>query len=172
MGHPLSDFSREQERFAHMPRKKGSTPAEFVTASQAIQWLAKPNRSAAKHETSWDSAQARVIRAHVNGRINLIGRKEDVTGLAGKPTPLERIPSKYFAHDVVLGDSLFARPHKKGPPVTRETWRDVKMARSEFEAEFKHTSAEAALLRWWKETTRREGRSPTERDAFLEFAQR
>jgi hypothetical protein len=158
-----------------------SRPAEFITASQALHFLADPKRGASREDAGnagrasegrWDMAQARLIEAHVKGRINLIGRKGDVADFDGKLGPFARIPNRYFAYDVILGDSLIARPRRHGPPATRKIWRDVKMARSEFEAAFKSTSAEAALRRWWKEKTARDGRPPSESDAYIEFAQR
>src|SRR5436305_8690978 len=129
-----------------MPRRKGATPAQFITASQALHYLANPKRSTSKAghagKALWDIAQARLIRAHIKGTITLIGRKVDVADFDGKPHPFERIPNQYFAHDVILGDSLIACPRRNRVPGTREIWRDVKMARSEFETEFKSASAE------------------------------
>lgn len=56
---------------------------------------------------------------------------------------------------------------RNGMPSSREFWRDVKMARSEFESEFKSTSAETAFRKWWTEKTEHDGLPPTERDAYL-----
>jgi hypothetical protein len=171
-----SHFLQEKGDSQAMARKKGSTPAEFITASEAIRYLADPkhgaSRSGRASETRWDEAQARLIKAHVKGRINLIGRKGDVGDFDDKPGPFKRIPDKFFSRDVILGDSLITRPPRKGLPATRKIWREVKMTRNEFEAEFKSASAEAALLAWWKDRTKREGKPPTARDAYLQFAQR
>jgi hypothetical protein len=153
-------------------------PAEFITASQALDFLVGPNGPplhpyATGHpgETRWEMAQACLISAHTEQRINLIGRKGDMSNLDARSRAFERIPNEYFAHDVVLGDSLVAPP-RRGGRTNGEFWRDVKMRRKAFEAEFKFSSAEDALIRWWKAKTRHDGKPPTEQDAHLLFAQR
>jgi hypothetical protein len=117
-------------------------------------------------------AQACLIGAHIEGRVNLVGRKGDVSDLDAKSDTFERIPNEYFEHDVVLGETLVAPPRRPGQLADAEFWRDVKMPRTEFEAAFKSSSAEDALLRWWKAKTRHDGKPPTEWDAYLLFAQR
>ena len=160
-----------------MPRK--NIPGYFFTATQVLNYLANPKQSASANanesrpsEANWEKAQARLIKAHLKGKINLIGRKVDVGDFYAKPGPFERIPNQYFAHDAVLGDSLIARPSPVGVPIIREIWHEVKMKRSEFEAEFKSESTEAALRKWWMETWKRDGRPPTEKDAYWQFAVR
>ena len=169
--------SKTARRRPHKP--PAAIQAEFVTPSQALDYLSgskgPPLRAYAtgrRGETRWDMAQACLIKAHIEGRVNLVGRKGDVSDLDTISTALERIPNAYFAHDVILGDSLVAPPSRRGEHANAEFWRDVKMPRREFEAAFKSSSAEDALLRWWKAKARYDGKPPTERDAYMLFAQR
>jgi len=169
--------SKTARRRPHKP--PAAIQAEFVTPSQALGYLAGPKgpplrayATGRRDETLWDMAQACLIKAHIEGRVNLAGRKGDASNLEAKSDAFERIPNEYFAHDVILGDSLVAPPHRRGPLANAEFWRDVKMPRREFEAAFKSSSAEDALLRWWKAKTRYDGKPPTEMDAYLLFAQR
>ncbi len=177
MPKPSPETSKKAGRRPHKP--PAATPAEFVTATQALDYLVGPKGPALHHyatgrrgETRRDMAQACLIKAHIEARVNLVGRKGDVSNLDAKSDAFERIPNEYFAHDVILGDSLVAPPHRRGQLANAEFWRDVKMPRQEFEAEFKSSSAEDALLRWWKAKARYDGKPPTERDAYLLFAQR
>lgn len=169
--------SKTARRRPHKP--PAAIPAEFITPSQALDYLAGPKgpslrlyATGRRGETRWDMAQACLIKAHIEGRVNLFGRKGDVSNLDAKSDAFERIPNEYFAHDVILGDSLVAPPRQRGQLATAEFWRDVRMPRLEFEEEFKSSSAEDALLRWWKAKARYDGKPPTERDAYLLFAQR
>jgi len=169
--------SKPGGRRPHKP--PAAIQAEFVTPSQALEYLAGPKgpplrqyATGRRHETLWDMAQACLIKAHIEGRINLVGRKGDVSDLDAKSDSFERIPNEYFEHDVVLGETLVAPPRRPGQLADAEFWRDVKMPRTEFEAAFKSSSSEAALLRWWKAKTRYDGKPPTEWDAYVLFAQR
>jgi hypothetical protein len=169
--------SKPAGRRPHKP--PAEIPAEFVTPSQALDYLAGPKgpplrlyATGRPGETRWDMAQACLIKAHIEGRINLVGRKGDVANLDAQSDAFERIPNEYFARDVVLGDTLVAPPSRRGQLADAEFWRDVKMPRVEFEAAFKSSSAENALLRWWKAKTRYDGKPPTEWDAYVLFAQR
>ena len=174
---PSSATSKASVR--RVRRKPTATPAEFITPSQALAYLAGPKGPPLSHhatgrrgETRRDMAQACLIAAHIEGRINLVGRRGDVNDLDARSDALERIPNDYFEHDIVLGDTLVAAPSRPGQLASAEFWRDVKMRREEFEAEFKSSSSEAALLRWWKAKTRHDGKPPTEYDALVLFAQR
>jgi hypothetical protein len=169
--------SKPSGRRPHKP--PAEIQAEFVTPSQALDYLTGPkgpplraHATGRRGETRWDMAQACLIAAHVEGRINLVGRKGDVSDLDAKSDAFERIPDEYFEHDVVLGDSLIASSYRRGKHAVAEFWRDVKMTRVEFEAAFKSSSSEDALLRWWKAKTRYDGKPPTEWDAYVLFAQR
>lgn len=163
-------------RKPHKPPAR--VPAEFVTASQALDYLVGPKGPelhpyATGHpgETRWEMAQACLIKAHKEKRINLIGRKGEMSNPGARSSAFARIPNEYFARDVILGDSLVAPP-RRGGRANGEFWRDVKMRRTEFEAEFKTSSAEEALIRWWKARMRHEGLPPTEYDALVMFAQK
>ncbi len=163
-------------RKPHKP--PAAIPAEFVTPSQALDYLAtpesssvRPSASGRRDETSWDMAQTRLIKAHIAGRINLVGRKGDVNDPDAVAEAFERIPNEIFAPGIILGDTIVAPPHRRGKPASGEFWRDVKMPRKEFEATFKPMSAEEALLKWWKAKTKQDGNPPAEYDAYLLFAQ-
>ncbi|HEX4158787.1 MAG TPA: AP2 domain-containing protein [Rhizomicrobium sp.] len=159
-------------------RPPAEIPAEFVTPSQALEYLTgpegsslRPHATSRRGETPWELAQARLIRAHIAGRVNLVGRKGDVNDLDAVSDVFERIPNEIFAPDIILGDTIVALPTRRGKPASGEFWRDVKMPRKEFEAAFKPSSAEDALLEWWKAKTKQDGKPPTEYDAYLQFAQ-
>jgi hypothetical protein len=164
-------------RRPHKP--PAAIPAEFIMPSQALAFLAGPKgpplgpyATGRRGQTPWEMAQACLIKAHIAGRVNLVGRKGDVGNLDAIPDVFERIPNDFFAPDVLLGDSLVAPPRRRGEQASGEFWRDVKMPRVEFEAAFKSVRAEDALLRWWKAKEKYDGKPPTERDAYLLFAQR
>ncbi|HLY05991.1 MAG TPA: AP2 domain-containing protein [Rhizomicrobium sp.] len=163
-------------RKPHKPPAR--VPAEFITASQALDYLVGPRGPplhpyAAGHrgETRREMAQACLIKAHTEQRIALVGRKGDMSNPAARSRAFERIPNEDLSRDVILGDSLVATPRRSGR-ANGEFWRDVKLRRKEFEAEFKFSSAEDALIRWWRAKTRHDGKPPTERDALVQFAQR
>jgi hypothetical protein len=152
-------------------------PAEFVTPSQALDYLVgaespsvRAPAAGRRGETALDKAQARLIKAHIAGRVNLVGRKGDVHDLDAVTDAFERIPNDIFAPGIILGDTIVAVPRRRGQPASGEFWRDVKMPREEFEAAFKPESAEDALLKWWKAKTKQDGQPPTEWDAYLLFA--
>lgn len=153
-------------------------PAQFISASQALDYLAgpkgpplQPHASGRRGETRREMAQALLIKAHKAGRVNLLGRRGDMNNPGAGSRAFERIPNEFFSPDVILGDSLVAPPGRRGR-ANEEFWRDVKMPRKAFEAEFKPVSAEDALVEWWKARTRADGKPPTEYEALLHFAQK
>ena len=172
---PTGPGAKSGGRRPHKP--PAEIPAEFVTPSQALEYLTGPEGSSVRAtgrrgETPWEMAQARLVRAHIAGKVNLVGRKGNVNGLDPAPDTWERIPNEIFVPDIILGDTVVALPRRHGQPASGEFWRDVKMPRKEFEAAFKPMSSEDALLKWWKEKTRQDGKPPAEYDAYLLFAQR
>lgn len=173
---PRPSRTKEGGRRPHKP--PAAIPAEFITPSQALEYLTgpespslRPHATNRRGETLMDMAQARLVKAHISGRVNLIGRKGDVHDLDAVSNQFERIPNAFFAPDVILGETLVVPPPRPGKPASGEFWRDVKMPRKEFEATFKPESAEDALLKWWKAKTKQDGKPPTEYDAYLLFAQ-
>ncbi|HTT82111.1 MAG TPA: hypothetical protein VMF67_01380 [Rhizomicrobium sp.] len=163
-------------RRPHKP--PAAIPAEFITPSQALEYLAdqespslQPDATGRRGETPLDIAQARLIKAHIAGRVNLVGRKSDVNDLDAVADAFERIPNDFFAPGIILGDTIVAPLRRRGKPASGEFWRDVKMPRMEFEATFKPERAEDALLKWWKAKTKQDGKPPTEFDAYFMFAQ-
>jgi hypothetical protein len=173
---PSASHAKPGGRRPHKP--PAAIPAEFITPSQALDYMAGPNgpplrphAAGRRTETPWELAQARLIKAHLAGRVNLVGRQGDVNDLDAVPDGFERIPNDVFVPGIVLGDTLVALPGRRGRPATGKFWRDVKMPREEFEAAFKPVSAEDALLEWWEAKTRQDGKPPTELDAYLLFAQ-
>lgn len=180
MSNTMAEFPpalRAPKPKARRVRRPQRSPGKFITASQALQSLADPEGSAlgpsaayCTSEARWVMAKAALIAAHTKGALNLLGRKGEVAPLGTKANAFERIPNQTFAQNVILGDNLIARPGGRGSPAAREFWRDVKMPRHEFEAEFKFSNAEDDLREWWKEKTALDGKPPTERDAYLLFA--
>ena len=173
---PRASRAKAGGRRPHKP--PAEIPAEFVTPSQALDYLAgpespspRPHARGRQGETPWDIAQARLIKAHIAGRLNLVGRKGHVNGPDAVADAFARIPNEIFAPGIILGDTIVAPPRRHGQPASGEFWRDVKMPRKEFEAAFKPVSSEEALRKWWKEKTKQDGQPPTEYDAYLQFAQ-
>lgn len=173
---PRASRAKAGARRPHKP--PAAIPAEFVTPSQALDYLAGPERPSVRPhatgrlgETPWDMAQARLVKAHIAGRVNLVGRKGDVNDPDAVADAFERIPNDFFAPGIILGDTLVAPTRRRGKPASGEFWRDVKMPRAEFEATFKSASAEDALLKWWIAKAKQDGKPPTEWDAYLQFAQ-
>jgi hypothetical protein len=176
--HKSTPSAPERKKRGRRPHKPpAEIPAEFVTPSQALEYLTGPEASSrtpaagSGSRTPWDLARVRLIRAHVTGKINLVGRKGHVNGPDAAPDVFERIPNEILVPDIILGDTIVALPRRHGQPASGEFWRDVKMPRKEFEAAFKPVSSENALLKWWKEMAAQNGKPPTEIDAYLLFAQ-
>jgi hypothetical protein len=172
---PHASHAKAAGRRPHKP--PAEIPAEFVTPSQALDYLVgtespslQPRQTRRRQETPFDKAQARLIRAHKAGRINLVGRKGDVHDLDAVSDVFDRVPNEIFVPGIIVGDTIVAQPPRPGRPASGEFWRDVKMPRKEFEAAFKPMSAEEALLKWWKAKTKQDGKPPTEWDAYLLFA--
>lgn len=171
---PHASRAKAGGRRPHKP--PAEIPAEFVTPSQALDYLTGPEGSSRSQstgrrgETVWDIAQARLIRAHIAGKVNFVGRKGDVNDIGAVAGEFERIPNEIFAPGIVLGDTVTAPSGRRGKTASAEFWRDLKMPRKEFEAAFKPISAEEALRKWWKEKTKQDGQPPTEYDAYLLFA--
>jgi hypothetical protein len=172
---PRASRAKAGARRPHKP--PAAIPAEFVTPSQALDYLAgpessslRPHAAGRRGETPLDMAQARLIKAHIAGRVNLVGRKGDVNDLDAVTDAFDRVPNEFFAPGIILGDTIVAPPRRRGQPASGEFWRDVKMPRGEFEAAFKPARAEDALLKWWKAKTKQDGQPPTEWDAYMLFA--
>jgi hypothetical protein len=98
---PRASRAKAGARRPHKP--PAAIPAEFVTPSQALDYLAGPESSSLRShaagrrgETPLDMAQARLIKAHIAGRVNLVGRKGDVNDLDAVPDAFERIPNEFF----------------------------------------------------------------------------